>query len=431
MDPYGASTPAERSIVCRSRTWPVGGYNEAKTARHGESIPQMRAINLIIEEFSYTDLQTGWHLAPVRLDQLNLLVGLSGSGKTSILNALTTARRAALGLATGLESAEWDLTVRFGGRQFRWQATTQALAGDLHEFSPDDDDEPRIRFRSEQIRADGQILAERNADRVIFAGQKLPKLKDTESLISLFEQEEAIAPLHTALRRVASSKADDAARRNYFLTGKPDIQKFGDINELRENDDNELLQRAFILQERFPDEFQRVCHQYTAIFPSVDQVAIRPMAEVERPSAMRKIPALLRDSLLLVAIKERGVSDWIPMPRMSSGMQRTLLHLFELALLPDGTTVLIDEFENSLGVNCLPSVTDHLLARSRELQFILTSHHPYVINNIPIAAWRVVTRKQSEVTVRRASEVPGVDSPTSQQAFIRLLNSPAFEEGIQ
>ena len=48
-------------------------------------------------------------------------------------------------------------------------------------------------------------------------------------------------------------------------------------------------------------------------------------------------------------------------------------------LWPDGSVILIDEFENSLGVNCLDEITEDVVKESRRLQFILTSHHPYII----------------------------------------------------
>ena len=85
------------------------------------------------------------------------------------------------------------------------------------------------------------------------------------------------------------------------------------------------------------------------------------------------------------------------------------MHLLELALASPGTVIVIDEFENSLGVNCLPALSDLLLDHARELQFILTSHHPYVINNIPSTWWKVVTRQGGVVTVKDAESIQPSD----------------------
>ena len=73
-----------------------------------------------------------------------------------------------------------------------------------------------------------------------------------------------------------------------------------------------------------------------------------------------------------------------------------------------------DEFENSLGVNCMGPLTDFILSRANDLQFIITSHHPYIINNIPKSYWKIVRRKGSAVRVTPASEIPALQGPSAQ-----------------
>jgi AAA15 family ATPase/GTPase len=62
-------------------------------------------------------------------------------------------------------------------------------------------------------------------------------------------------------------------------------------------------------------------------------------------------------------------------------MFKTLMYIAEIYLSPEGAVVLIDEFENSLGSNCIDAVTD-ILTERQDLQFIITSHHPYIIKLI-------------------------------------------------
>ena len=103
------------------------------------------------------------------------------------------------------------------------------------------------------------------------------------------------------------------------------------------------------------------------------------------------------------------------------------MHISELYLSTEGTVILIDEFENSLGVNCIDVVTD-LLIENRELQFIITSHHPYIINKIGMEHWKIVTRKGGIVT---AKDVKEFNLPKSRhQAFMQLMNLDAYREGI-
>ncbi|MGD1715765.1 AAA family ATPase [Dapis sp. BLCC M172] len=98
-------------------------------------------------------------------------------------------------------------------------------------------------------------------------------------------------------------------------------------------------------------------------------------------------------------MKEKGVSNWILPPHISSGMFKTLMYISELYLSPEGSVILIDEFEKSLGVNCLDSVTDLILENPR-LEFIITSHHPYIINNIGNKYWKIVTHQGNIITVK-------------------------------
>jgi Fe-S cluster assembly ATPase SufC len=139
---------------------------------------------------------------------------------------------------------------------------------------------------------------------------------------------------------------------------------------------------------------------------------------------------LLGKKVPIIKFKEKDIDNWIGLPNISSGMLKTLMHIAELYLLPDDSVVLIDEFENSLGVNCLDEVTANILNQeSGKQQFIITSHHPYVINNIDPEYWKLVTRKGNVVQVRDSSEFDLGASKHS--AFTKLMNLDEYEGGIQ
>ena len=120
---------------------------------------------------------------------------------------------------------------------------------------------------------------------------------------------------------------------------------------------------------------------------------------------------------MTISILEKEVQTWVT--NISSGMLKTLMYISELYLSPDGCVFLIDEFENSLGVNCLDQVTELILDNQRS-QFFVTSHHPYIINNISPAFWKIVTRQQGTVTLKNASDFH--ISESRQKAFIDLIN---------
>jgi predicted ATPase len=82
--------------------------------------------------------------------------------------------------------------------------------------------------------------------------------------------------------------------------------------------------------------------------------------------------------ILFIQIREKGIDHWIDERQISAGMLRTLYHINEIFLGTSGSVILIDEFENSLGVNCIDDLTSELLINKRDLQFVITSHHPYI-----------------------------------------------------
>ena len=129
-------------------------------------------------------------------------------------------------------------------------------------------------------------------------------------------------------------------------------------------------------------------------------------------------------------IKEKASNEWILQPEMSSGMFRTLVHLTELVLAPDKCVVVIDDFESHLGVNCMPDLTDFVMSNAPHFQFLLTSHHPYIINNFPWEKWQLVTRKDGDVRMTNATKIYQLQSASSIDKFIQLINLPEYEEGI-
>ncbi|EDN68725.1 hypothetical protein BGP_3006 [Beggiatoa sp. PS] len=174
--------------------------------------------------------------------------------------------------------------------------------------------------------------------------------------------------------------------------------------------------KGYFLQKFFPDEFNEIKESYLEIFPKVNDLKIDM---IEKSGGY----------LFSYAIKENA-DNWILQPQISSGMLRTLAHLIEVATAPTGSVMVIDEFENSLGINCMPDITDFILDKSNDIQFILTSHHPYIIHNIPWEKWQIVSRHDHNVKVTKATDIPTLDTASSLDKFTQLVNLPEYEGGI-
>jgi predicted ATPase len=132
----------------------------------------------------------------------------------------------------------------------------------------------------------------------------------------------------------------------------------------------------------------------------------------------------------MVCIREKGVSDWIPYSEMSSGMQKVLLILTDLETLPEGTVYLLDEYENSLGVNAINFLPDYLAQVDTTFQMFITSHHPYLINRVDPRHWYVFSRNGPTVQIREGTENARLYGASSQDAFMQLINDPFYSGNV-
>ena len=112
-----------------------------------------------ITRFKFDDHGADWHLEETAFDQLNLLVGVSGVGKTKILEALRRLCRMATGSKTSPGEIEWLLEFEHDGRPYRWEGLTgaktkSALLEDVSSESPVGDK------RSRDIACCGELFDE-------------------------------------------------------------------------------------------------------------------------------------------------------------------------------------------------------------------------------------------------------------------------------
>ena len=112
-------------------------------------------------------------------------------------------------------------------------------------------------------------------------------------------------------------------------------------------------------------------------------------------------------------------------------MQKVLLILVDLCTLPNGATYLIDEYENSLGINSIDFFPDFLTEFKTDAQIIITSHHPYIINNVEPHNWIVFNRKGSKVKMKYGKEIAEKMGKSRQKYFVQLMNDPFYIEGIE
>ena len=113
---------------------------------------------------------------------------------------------------------------------------------------------------------------------------------------------------------------------------------------------------------------------------------------------------------------------------ISSGMLKAIYYIIELFTMSENSLVLIDEFENGLGVNCIDLLSELMLSERTDLQFIITSHHPKIINAIDKDKWKIIDREK--YTVKNSSSQDYGIGNSQHDAYFNLVNRWEFEGKI-
>ena len=378
-----------------------------------------------ILEFEFENKITGWKLAPVKFDAgLNLLVGVSGVGKTQILKAIRQVQRIAKGKA--VRGIYWKIKFSISENEYLWEGEFSKDPEEERQIIIDDDEDDESKIVRECLLMNRIELAFRDEANIRIKNQKSPTLAKSESIVHLMRDSESDYPEISEVSKVFdkiihSDQTDSSHHMRYLISGGERFdslkKQYNSLAKIKESSLDVGFKLCLVFgNEELVNEANVIKENFRLIFNQVEDLKLAWIQEFGR-----KFPIL--------KLKEKDIDEWVEQSNFSSGMFRTLMHIAELYLLPDHSVILIDEFENSLGINCLSQVTENILNQSENQQFIITSHHPYVINNIDVEYWKIVTRKGNVVRVRDSSEF---DLGASHQpAFLKLMNLDEYEKGIQ
>jgi AAA domain, putative AbiEii toxin, Type IV TA system len=399
-----------------------------------------------IEKLYYRNHVTGWELSTMEFGDVNLLVGVSGVGKTKILEVIRSLQEIAL-ISTRIYSnsflngGEWDVTFSTSSdTQYRWcgkfntfknvYASNESWSSTFKNIYTSDEssempdsrieqNEPEIEV--ERLYLNEKIIASRIDGITKFEEIRTPKLPPSESLLKIFRAEEKIIPLIDGLLLIIDSQVQSPER--WTSSSVSNRIKGLSLSDIR-NENGTLMDRIGLLEINHREIFNQIKADFISVFSQVEDFKII----IEQLRFGWTVSDETRPVFSL-ELKEIGVDRWITQSNLSMGMLKTLAHIVEIYLLAEGSILLIDEFENSLGVNCIDVVTE-LLNDRKDIQFIITSHHPYIINKIPMQYWKIITRKGSIVTATDATDYEEL-SGSRHKLFTQLINLPDYTEGIQ
>ncbi|MFZ2449615.1 MAG: AAA family ATPase [Methylovulum miyakonense] len=367
---------------------------------------------MYIKSLIYEDQSTGWKLELMEFKPLTLLVGASGVGKTQILKALLNIKEISEGKS--LNGLKWEIEFNTSsGRECKWFGSFE------NKSSKNEKDKSFINY--EHLVINGHEIIERNQNTILFNNKETVRLSQQESAVFLLKEENQVKEIHADFNKIIFGNNTDNNKGFGIDVMEIDslLTQYLSLQDIRNSDGN-IKTKLYLLFINEKKSFQEIVDVFIDIFPYVEDVKID---SIENKTVLWHF-----FDGLFIHIKEKNILHWIDEINISSGMLRAFFSLAELHLCSDDSVLLIDEFENSLGINCIDQITHSILASERNLQFIITSHHPYIINNIGVSHWKIITRNGNVVTATDA-EAFGIGQ-SKHQAFTQLINLDAYTDGI-
>ncbi len=372
-----------------------------------------------IISFEFEHKTENWKIEKIHFNpKITLLVGASGVGKTQILRGLKILRNIAGYDPEVKDMVKWCIEFETNdNKKYTWKGETDnSNKNDFFEKN-------RIEIIAEEIILNGKNIAERNNGNIIFEGQKMPKLSASESLIYLFREGIGIMGLFFNFLRMfffdykslSLEPQSILFHKQNFYDVQSEIKNYNSLDQIK-NNFLLVLDKLFLIQEKDQKTFNIIKQQFIDIFPKVEDLRCKVLIKEDNKE------------YISIQIKEQGVTNWIDQKNISSGMFRTLMQLSELYLCADGSVFLMDEFENSLGINCIDEITRNIISSNRNLQFIITSHHPYIINNIPHEYWKLVTRTGNAIKTHNIDEFLTIKN-SKHDAFMQLIQLDEYITG--
>lgn len=367
-----------------------------------------------IDWLEYEEASSQRKIERVSLAPLTLLVGRSAAGKTEILRVLS--------FFLAVVTHEYPITVdcrfamgfRIGDTSYVWEiASAKPTTMDSGETAY-----PITSERLDSVDQTGQLqhVFQRTVDTLnIQAYDKLPAISAYKSVLSTYRTTE---PLKNIVNHFAAVSSLSRQMNAYRMISTQLLQNVQEILRGAQKQSQLLRPQVFrtsewpialdiyIARHAMPGLFKRFLADVQAIFPEIDDI---DMGTAEFDSAK-----------YMLTVRQDG--RYIVQTGISSGMLRTIFILATLHFRAEGSIMLFDELENSLGVNCLDEVVERIQMQvaDGETQFVLTSHHPYIINQIPVENWLLVEQHHGVITTKKPETV-GIGTGYREQ-FFELMN---------
>lgn len=371
---------------------------------------------MIIEAFGVAEGTSlaGWRLGRCEFrPRLNLIVGASGAGKSKVLGSIFNLARFAV-TDTMLGGCSAFVEFSLSGQKYRWDLKVDQ-AGPIS---------TAVVSEEKLSLTEGRTILHRVGGATTLEGVKMPKLPLTSTALRVLREEDALKPIHAGFSSI---------RRRLFHGAELDNAKALQsvprelVEQCKSGDPTLLYWHALslsviakLLRDHFPDVFRVAAQHFKSVFRTVEDLRIAD-AQAIQVGLVASAPVLL--------LKEKGITEPTPIMEWSSGMVKVLLFIFDLLTQPRPSIYMIDEYENSLGVNAIDFFPSFAREVGEDIQLFITSHHPLLINAVPISDWIVLGRTGSRVQAMYGDELKERYGVSHHEQYVQLLNDPFYQRG--
>lgn len=369
-----------------------------------------------IRWIEFENLKTGLQIERINFNKdITLLVGLSGVGKTQILNVVKYSLNLAVDKNIILHPYRVGIGILIDNNEYEWFY-------EINEINKNEliiNGESGYEFSFEKLLCNGKIIFERKNEKVSIIGyDKVPQPKKDESLILQYSEDENFEILISGIRKLHSVEIELAIRGG-IKSKSFNRLKFKVIDTIKNEKNVEfkifshlpVALKLYIAKRYYSELYIKIFDAVKELFTEIEDI------DVEEDS-IREI--------YLVSIQVYGKR--LLQHDISNGMLKTIYYIVELFTMSKDSLVLIDEFENGLGVNCIDLLSEMMLSERNDLQFIITSHHPKIINAIDKDKWRIIDRDNC-IVKNNGSFDYGIGN-SQHDAYFNLINRWEFEGKI-
>lgn len=377
-----------------------------------------RVKNVKIQWLEFENLKTQLKIERIYFNNdVTLLVGLSGVGKTQILNAVEYSLNLAVDKDEPLRPYKVGIGVLVDDEEYEW--FYEINKANENELIINEDN--KYEFVYEKLVKNNEIVFERkNLEVEVVGYDKVPQPKKSESLILQYSDDKNFEKLISGIRKLYPVEIELAVRGGIRSESFSRLKSkvIDTLNVSEEKVEFKVFShlpvavKLYIVKNYYPDIYVKIFDSVKELFMEIEDIDVEEDAVRE---------------MYLVSIQVYGKK--LLQQDISNGMLKTIYYIVELFTMSEDSLVLIDEFENGLGVNCIDVLSELMLSERDDLQFIITSHHPKIINAIDKNKWKIIDREGS--IVKNSSSLSYGIGNSQHDAYFNLLNRWEFEGKIQ